>query len=468
MTAPGSLPRLTRGLTRTRQIAGLALAAALTPLLTWAATAQPGLDLAAAVPLYLFVVVLTSLVGGFRPAIFAAAASGLLLNYYLVPPTHTLSIRKTADIVAIVTFLLVAVLVSRVVDRAARRQAEADTLAAFAAGLLGGEHALAALLDRVRATFAVPAVSLLERRAADGTWSIVAATAPTAPRVPDEAGDTAMVGADLMLALRGRMLSRGDRRVLAAIAPHVGAARREQQLAAAARAAEPLAESDRQRTALLAAVGHDLRTPIAAAKAAVSSLRSPEVPWRADERAELLRTAEDALDRLTDLVTNLLDISRLQAGALPVVPGPVGLDDVVARALDHADPSSAVDVDVPPDLPEVLADAGLLERVVANVVQNAVRYAPPGSRVRVAGRAHGGRVELRIIDSGPGIPAAAAEAVFRPFQRTDDSPAAGAGVGLGLAIARGFTEAMGGDVSAERTPGGGATVVIGLTVAGPA
>jgi two-component system sensor histidine kinase KdpD len=147
------------------------------------------------------------------------------------------------------------------------------------------------------------------------------------------------------------------------------------------------------------------------------------------------------------------------------MPAAVGLDDVVAHALEHADPDARIDLDVPADLPEVIADAGLLERVIANVVQNALRYAPPDAKVRVAGSAHGGRVELRVIDRGPGIAAADAEAVFRPFQRTDDTPADGAGVGLGLAIARGFTEAMGGEVSAEPTPGGGATVVITLSAA---
>jgi two-component system sensor histidine kinase KdpD len=298
-------------------------------------------------------------------------------------------------------------------------------------------------------------------------WTVVAAAGEPTPTEPENADAAVAVDATLTIALNGHPLPAGDQRVLGAFAAHVAVAYRQQQLAAAARAAEPLAESDRQRTALLNAVSHDLRTPIASAKAAVSSLRAPEVPWTDSDRSELLRTAEDALDRLTDLVTNLLDLSRLQVGALPVVPGVVGLDDVVARALDHVDPGGVVEVDVPADLPEVRADAGLLERVVANVVQNAQRYAPDGTRVRVAGSAHRGRVELRVIDRGPGIPAAAADAVFRPFQRTDDVSAAGVGVGLGLAIARGFTEAMGGDVSAEPTPGGGATIVIALNEAEP-
>lgn len=167
------------------------------------------------------------------------------------------------------------------------------------------------------------------------------------------------------------------------------------------------------------------------------------------------------------LVTNLLDLSRLQTGVLPVLRRPVGVDDIVVRALEYVDAARLVEVDVAPDLPEVVADAGLLERVIANVVQNALRYAPAGTPVRPTGSAHGEVVELRIIDRGPGIPRAALGSVFRPFQRSDDAPRDGSGVGLGLAIARGLTEAMGGTVRAQDTPGGGATVVIELDAATP-
>jgi two-component system sensor histidine kinase KdpD len=465
-----ALPRLTGGLTTRRRLAGLGLAAVLLPLMTVVGTAlRPDLSFAADLPLYLLIVVLTSLVGGFYPALLSAIAGSLLLNYYFTAPRHTFTIDEPSNLVAVVIFLLIAILVSQVVDLAARRSvlaaraaAEAETLTTFAGSLLRGEQALPALLDRVRESFGMDATALLRLDPDARTWSVLSGAGEPVPSAPEDADASVTVDETLALALRGRPLSAGDQRVLAAFAAHVAVAYRQQQLAAAARAAEPLAESDRQRTALLNAVSHDLRTPIAAAKAAVSSLRAPEVPWSDGDRGELLRTAEDALDRLTDLVTNLLDLSRLQVGALPVVPTVVGLDDVVARALDDVDPCGNVEVDVPAELPEVLADAGLLERVVANVVQNALRYAPDGTRVRVAGSNHRGRVELRVIDRGPGIPAAAADVVFRPFQRTDDVPAAGAGVGLGLAIARGFTEAMGGEVSAEPTPGGGATIVIAL------
>jgi two-component system sensor histidine kinase KdpD len=467
------LPRLTGGLSARRRIAGMAFATVLLPLLTLLCTGlRAHLSFAGDVPLYLFVVVGTSLIGGFYPALLSAVAASLLLNYFFTEPTHTFTINEPSNIVAVVIFLLTAVLVSRVVDLAARRSvlaaragAEAETLSTFAGSLLRGEHALPALLDRVRETFAMDAASLLRHNPAERTWSTVATSGTDGPARPADADASVAIEDDLELALRGRAMASGDLRVLAAFAAHVAVAYRQEQLAAAARAAEPLAESDRQRTVLLNAVSHDLRTPIASAKAAVSSLRAAEVPWTEVERGELLATAEDALDRLTGLVTNLLDLSRLQAGALPVMPAIVGIEDVVARALDTVDPEAKVDVDVPADLPAVHADAGLLERVVANVVQNALRYAPEGTPVRIAGSAHKRRVELRVIDRGPGIDAAVAEAAFRPFQRTRDVATDGAGVGLGLAIARGFTEAMGGSVAAEPTPGGGATVVITLEAA---
>jgi two-component system sensor histidine kinase KdpD len=343
----GRMPTPTGRITPGRRLAGFVAGAVLLTVLTLVASAlRAQLEFGADVPLYLLVVVVASLIGGFQPALAAAVAASLLLNFYFVAPLHTLSVDHASSIIALVVFLLIAVLVSRVVDLAAHR-----TL---------------------------------------------------------------------------------------------------------------LAESDRQRTALLSAVSHDLRTPLAAAKAAVSSLRSGDVPWTDAQRRELLTTAEDALDRLTALVTNLLDLSRLQAGALPVMPAAVGVDDVVSRTLEYADPDARIVVDVPPDLPEVQADVGLLERAVANVLDNALRYAPAGSKVEIVGRAVSGAVELRVVDHGPGIDVAQADEVFRPFQRTDDVPTAGAGVGLGLAIARGFTEAMGGSIRAEATPGGGATVVMSL------
>jgi two-component system sensor histidine kinase KdpD len=284
-------------------------------------------------------------------------------------------------------------------------------------------------------------------------------------RAPREADTEVPAGDSLRLALRGRPLRAEDQRVVGAFAAQAAVVLERSRLAEAAAAAAPLAAVDRMRTALLAAVGHDLRTPLASAKAAVTSLRSRDVDWTARDREELLLTADESLDRLARLVDNLLDMSRLNAGAMSVFSRPVALDEVVPRALDDLGSSGdGVVVDVPDDLPEVYADPGLLERVLANLVANAVRYSPPGRPPLVTGSRLGDRVELRVVDRGPGIPAADLDKVFVPFQRLGDTDNT-IGVGLGLALSRGLTEAMGGELTPEETPGGGLTMVVALPTA---
>jgi two-component system sensor histidine kinase KdpD len=466
-----TLPPLGYGLTRRRQVIGFVSSAVLLVAATLALTALRGhVGLASNLSIYLAIVVVTSVVGGFWAALFAALGGSLLLNFFFTDPIHTFAISGRDNIVALVVFLLVAVLVSRVVDLSARRlseaaraSAEAETLSALAGSLLRGDEALDALLARVQETFGMHSVSLLRRDERSG-WQLLAAIGPHPARVPSEGDAVADIDDTTALVGRGHVLTASDQRVLSAFAAEAVVAYRQRQLAAAASAVEPLAESERARTALLNAVSHDLRTPIASAKAAVSSLLAADVHWSDADRQELLSSADDALDRLTDLVTNLLDLSRLQAGVLPVLVDAVPLDGVVQRALDHAVPNDApVRIDLPDELPEVQADAGLLERVVANLVQNALRHAP-GSPIAVTASEHAGWVELRVVDRGPGIPADEVDSIFTAFQRRGDSHN-GAGVGLGLAIARGFTEAMGGELEAEETPGGGSTMVVRLKAA---
>jgi two-component system sensor histidine kinase KdpD len=463
------LPELTGGLTTRRRLLGGAVGvvafAVLTPLCT---ALRTQLGLASDLLLFLLATVAVSLVGGFYPALAAAVVGSLLVNFFLVPPYHTLTIARPENVLSLLVFLVIAAMVSRVVDLAARRSelaartsAEAETLSTLAGSVLSGDDALAALLERTRETFAMTSVALL-RRGEEG-WSTVSHLGANACTQPSDADADIAVSDDLVLALRGHELRAEDQRLLAAFAGHAAVAYRQRQLALAAAAAGPIAESARLRTALLNALSHDLRTPIASAKAAVSSLLDPDVAWSDDVIGELLSVADDALDRLTALVTDLLDLSRLEADALPVLHKPIGLDDVVSRALDHVARGVLVDIDVPDSLPAVVTDPGLLERVVANVVQNALRYAPAGSPVRLAASEHGGILELRIIDRGPGIPPADRERAVTAFQRQGDVTAqGGAGVGLGLAIARGFTEAMGGELRMEDTPGGGLTVVVAL------
>jgi len=265
--------------------------------------------------------------------------------------------------------------------------------------------------------------------------------------------------------LKGHTLEASDRRIVEAFAAQAALALRQERLTAEAAAARPLAEADRMRTALLAAVSHDLRTPLAGAKAAVAGLLSDEVHFDAADRRELLETADESLDRLGRLVANLLDMSRLQAGALGVTATDVGAEDVIARALDDLGPDGrAVRLVLPDELPAVRADPGLLERVVVNLVANALRYSPAGRPPVITLSRHGQTLEARFIDHGPGIPPDRWTDVFLPFQRLGDRDNH-TGVGLGLALSRGLTEAMGGTLTPEETPGGGLTMILALPVA---
>jgi two-component system sensor histidine kinase KdpD len=475
------LPRAGGGLTLRRQLAGYVLAAVLAPVLTIVlANFRGGLNLISDVLAFLVAVIVVALVGGFVPAVLLAIVGSLLLNYYFTPPLYKWTIAEANNALALGVFVVVALLVSSVVDRAARRtrqaaraSVESEMLATTAGSVLRGQHALEAVLDRVREAFGMDSVTLLERAGgADATvrvhgaaWTEVGHSGEIPATAPGNADVQVPVGQSLCLALRGRTLGADDHRVLGAFAAYAAVALEQQRLAAAAEAARPIAEADRMRTALLTAVSHDLRTPLASAKAAVTSLRSPDVNWTAEDREELLATADESLDKLTRLVGNLLEMSRLQAGALSVFSRPTALDEVVAGALDHLGPGSRdVIVDIPDSLPEVMADPAILERVIVNLTGNALRYSPAGKPPLLAASVLGDRVELRVVDRGPGIPAGDRDRVFVPFQRLGDTDNT-SGVGLGLALSRGLTEVMGGTLDPDETPGGGLTMIISLPAA---
>ncbi|MGW8488070.1 DUF4118 domain-containing protein [Streptomyces sp. NPDC055886] len=420
--------------------------------------------------LFLFLTVAAALLGGLRPALASAAVGCMLLNYWFTPPTRTLTVQDPENLVAIVIFFAVAVAVSSVVDLAARRthqaarlRAESEILSFLAGSVLRGETALDALLERVRETFAMESVALLERSSDVEPWTCAGSVGPAPVTRPDDADVDMPVGDNMALALSGRVLPAEDRRVLGAFAAQAAVVLDRQRLVWEAEQARRLAEGNRIRTALLAAVSHDLRTPLAAIKAAVSSLRSDDVAWSDEDEAELLEGIEDGADRLDHLVGNLLDMSRLQTGTVTPLIREIDLDEVVPMALGGV-PEGSVDLDIPETLPMVAVDPGLLERVVANIVENAVKYHPGREPVAVAASALGDRVELRVVDRGRGVPDEAKERIFEPFQRYGDAPR-GAGVGLGLAVSRGFAEAMGGTLDAEDTPGGGLTMVLTLAAA---
>ncbi|MFC5830018.1 sensor histidine kinase [Nonomuraea insulae] len=460
-------PRPGAALTVTRRLSGWALVLLGMPLLTLALRPLD-LTLPTEILLFLLLVVAAALAGGMWPALTAALLGFGLLNWFFTPPLHTLTVAEPENVVALVIFVLVAAMVSTVVDLAARRsreaarsRADAEVLSTLAGHVLRGESALPSLLARTRETFGLSAVTMLERGDA-GEWRVVSTSGGMPATSPGQAEIDVVIDDRLVLAARGRLLEASDRKVLEAFAAQAAVALRQQRLREVADRAGPLAEADRMRTALLAAVGHDLRTPLASAKASVESLRSTEVTWSDEDRAELLATADESLIKLNRLVSNLLDMSRLQAGVLGVRLEPVAIEDVLPHAVDDLGPlRDRLATDIPPDLPELTADPALLERVLVNLMANALRHSPAGEPVLVHASWHGENVEIRVIDRGPGIPVEAHERVFLPFQRLGDRDNH-AGVGLGLALSRGLTEAMGGTLVPEDTPGGGLTMTISL------
>ncbi|MFF7244923.1 ATP-binding protein [Embleya sp. NPDC008237] len=417
--------------------------------------------------LFLALTVGVALFGGLWQAVVTAVVGSLLLDYYLTAPTHTLKIAAPGNILSLVIFVVIALAVASVVDlaarcaqQAARSQAEADTLSFLAGSVLRSEGALPALLERVRKTFDVESVAVLQRDGPCESWESVGSIGPNPPTRPEKADVEVPVDESLALVLSGSALPADTRRVLGAFAAQAALVLERRTLVAEAAEARRLGEGHSVDTALFAIVARDLRAPLAAIKTGVSGLRSREVHWTRTERAELLATIETGADRLDQLIGNLLDMSRLRMGTIEPLPSDIALDEVVPGAVARA-ARTAVRVSIPDTLPTVRADGELLDRVVANLVENAVLHTPPDTPVVVAAKAVRDRIELRVVDRGPGLPDDAKDRVFEAFARHGDAPRS-RGVGLGLAVARGFAEAMNGSLTAEDTPGGGLTMILTL------
>ncbi|CAH0193880.1 MULTISPECIES: DUF4118 domain-containing protein [unclassified Arthrobacter] len=488
----GAGPRQHRDLGRVRVAVGFALAVLLPMVLQLLLSLlNPERNVAAAMLVQLTGSVAVALIGGLWPAILAALWSSLLVNYFSTPPLGTLTISDPQNFLALLVFVGVSAAVAVVVDLSARRskeaaraRAEATTLGDLTRSAAGSEDTVQALLEQALSVFQVrgAAVFSLGYGPADGDsgagpdrrWQLQAAVGEIpalsagAPRNDGTGDNVEEIDAVTRLVLFGRILPASDRRLLGAFGVHLAAQLERQQLVASRREMLRLAESNTMRTSILRAVSHDLRTPLAGIKLAVGGLRHDDVHYTQAEEQELLATIEECSDRLDALVGNLLDMSRITSDAVNPLLKPVRWYEVIPGSLS-AVPAGRVRVDLPPNMPEIDADPGMLERVIANIVENAVKYAPDSDIVLVGAAGGlspatlGGRPagELRVIDHGRGIPAERVMEMFRPFQRLDDAPQT-TGIGLGLAVAKGFTDAMGGSLSAEATPGGGLTMIIRL------
>lgn len=496
-----------QGIGRTRFVAGLVLAVSLPPAVEVLVTVAGYRNFAIIMLLHLAVAVAVAAIGGFWPAVVAAVLGTTLLNYFSADPVGSLSIADPSTLFTLVVFLAVACcvalavgLATRRAQEAARSSAEATALSELSLRILSSDGSLESFLERVRARLGVEAVTLVAggpapahgshgsngspggpglqgSRGRDATEWTVVASAGTHPPVTHAAADhTAVVDSRYTLLInggppRGQQFSGQHERMLAAFGAFLVAILERRQLVESRQDNQRLSEGNKMRTSILRAVSHDLRTPLAGIKLAVSSLRQEDVQFAPEDERELLATIEDYADRLDHLIGNLLDMSRITADAVnPLLRG-LGWADVLADALRGL-PAGRIRIELPPNLPPVEADSGMLERVVANLVENALKYAPEADVVLTAragaGIALAGRPasEFRVVDQGSGVAPVAVVDMFRPFQRLNDSQRTDAGrsvgIGLGLAVANGFTEAMGGTLMAEPTPGGGLTMVVTL------
>jgi two-component system sensor histidine kinase KdpD len=419
----------------------------------------------------LCLVMAVAALGGVRAGLFASVAAFGLTNWFLTPPLHTVTVGDAQNVVALSVFVLVTIVVSFLVDRAARRsheaaaaRAEAGALARSAATLVGADDPLPDLLEQLRATFGLASASVFERTP-QGWWPTQVSGHPQLLDPSDGTSIDIAADGSLRLVVSDDAMRPEQLEVLRAFADQLAMAVEARRLRVDAVNAELLAEANELRTALLQAVSHDFRTPLATIKASASGLLHTGAAFSEADRRMLLLDIDTAADRLDRMVRDLLDMSRLQVGALDLTLRAVALEEVSAAAVAGAvQPHGPIEVDVPDSLPTVLADAALLERAIANLVSNALAWTKPGTAVRVQAGRVGDDIDVRIVDRGPGIPQDDRERIFLPFQRLGDR-SNDAGVGLGLAIARGFIEAMGARLSVDDTPGGGLTMTIRLHIA---
>jgi two-component system, OmpR family, sensor histidine kinase KdpD len=447
-----------------RRRLGIAVAIATLTLLTLVLSGlQHDLNLADDLLIYLLAVVAVAVVGGFGPAVLAAAAASLCLNWFFTPPLHTLTIEEPRNLLALLLFILVAMSVSSVVHVAARRATlaarsagEAHALLGLARTVLGANDTPGAVLAHLNDSLGVNA-ELQER--VSNRWIRIANSGDVNPAT----ARTFLVRSDLRLLINDD-IDEVAPALLEAASRLAAASLDRERLRTQASQSEALEAGNRMRTALLAAVSHDLRTPLASIKASISSLRQPDVAYSEEDEKELLATVEDSADRLDGLIANLLDMSRLQTGALQPFVQPVAVEEVAPLALHGLPGANTVRLDIPEGLPLLRADAGLLERALANLLSNALRYSPIQRPPMLRARNGPDGVEITVIDHGPGVVATQRQTMFEPFQRLGDHDTA-TGIGLGLAVARGFTEVMAGTLVASETPGGGLTMTVTLPTA---
>ena len=440
-----------------RPLAGLLAGAALIALVSGAIYVLrdhvPVLGLAV---LYLLAVIPVAVVWGLVAGVGISVASMLVFNFFFLPPVHTLRLDESSNWFALGVFVVTALVVSELAASSRRRANESALLAGIAASLL--EHPdLAPELDRIAAE-AAPALQVEQATITVGD----AAPSAEGERQPLFA-DGRRVGTIVLKGPRGSGAA-ARRRLLPALASLLGVAIDRERLADEALEAETLRRSDAVKTAVLRSVSHDLRSPLMAILTSASALARGDLDLDQDDQRELVATILNEADRLDRVISNLLDLSRLEAGAAEPQPEVWPVDELVAQAIGQlGEAGGRIEVELPEESPAVRVDAQQIERVLVNLFENALKYSPEPEPVRVQLAEAADRVLVRVVDHGPGVSSDDRQRIFEPFQRGRDGAR---GAGLGLAIARGFAEANDARVWAESRPGQGSTFVLALPGAG--
>jgi two-component system sensor histidine kinase KdpD len=413
---------------------------------------------------YLSIAAVVAWIGGTWPALTAAVVGFVLGNYLFTPPYRTWTIANTADVFALIAFVFLTGLIGFLVGIAARRTSEAATAKAEAETLVGligagGEGSARKLIERLQVALDASGITLFDN--SGGVLRPVATAGDRPPDSVESADRTIAAGGRAIVAVIGDPLDAVDERLLAATATELATVIDRAEMANHVAEVDALERANELRTALLRAVSHDLRSPLSAIQASVTSMLQEDVQWPPEDQTEFLQTISEETERLNRVVSDLLDAGRLQTGTLHVQKRPTGIEDVVSTvATAFRSQVQRLSIDTEVELPDVSSDPALLERIVENLVRNALDHSPPETPVRITSGLVGDRIDLRIIDRGPGIDPETRQMIFEPYRTLDDSHMAG--VGLGLAVAKGLADALGHEITIDDTPGGGTTMILSV------
>lgn len=418
----------------------------------------------------LFLLVLTvviSIKSALWLAIVSAVENFLFLNFLFTPPFHTFMISDKNEAISLISFIFFSVIASVILNRLKARtrklrqiSKEGLFLARLASDIIKGNNSIEEILENSKVSFDISEIAVVSKIASIPLEEIRVIYGSIARITPELVDSGVKLNSRYYLLTSPSIVEVGLRNLLTTFGSQVLILLERQILEENKRELSEIRQADQMRTALLTAVSHDLRAPLASTKAAISSLMNTEINWTGSDRQELLETANHSLDQLNNLIENLLDMSRLEANAISLHLRNVDVEDAISGSIKALKShQNQVRIRIEDSLPTIGVDPILLERVLVNLIENALRFNPKDQQVEIEASSIGENVAIKVIDHGPGIDPKNRGKIFVPFQRLGDRDNT-TGVGLGLAIVKGFTELMNGEVRVAETASGGLTMIL--------